>query len=128
MRLEAEKEDFIGATRAAVTDYVKGKYGTEPEFLWRKFPDFAVFRKKDNAKWYAVIMDVTRQKLGLDGQGKVDIIDVKCGYETKEIFKNFKGFLPAYHMNKEKWITVLLDGTVDLRLLSDLIDESYDLA
>ena len=37
------------------------------------------------------------------------------------------GFLPAYHMNKEKWITVLLDGTVDKAQIMDLLNMSYEL-
>lgn len=32
-----------------------------------------------------------------------------------------------YHMNKEHWITILLDGTVPKQKICDLIDISYDL-
>ena len=38
-----------------------------------------------------------------------------------------KGILPAYHMNKEHWITVLLDGSVEKQKIYDLIEISYDL-
>ena len=37
------------------------------------------------------------------------------------------GILPAYHMNKEHWITILLDGTVPEQKICDLIDISFDL-
>ena len=37
------------------------------------------------------------------------------------------GILPAYHMNKEHWITILLDGTVTIQKICDLIALSYDL-
>ena len=37
------------------------------------------------------------------------------------------GILPAYHMNKEHWITILLDGTVEKQKILDLIDISYEL-
>ena len=36
-----------------------------------------------------------------------------------------KGYLPGYHRNKAHWITVLLDGTVPLDNIKQLIDESY---
>lgn len=35
--------------------------------------------------------------------------------------------LPAYHMNKENWITILLDGTVSKGKICELIDISYEL-
>lgn len=38
-----------------------------------------------------------------------------------------KGFYPAYHMNKEHWITIFLDGSVDDEKILSLIDISYDL-
>ena len=33
-----------------IIDYVLDTYGDEPEFLWTKFPDNAVWRRKDNKK------------------------------------------------------------------------------
>jgi len=37
------------------------------------------------------------------------------------------GFLPGYHMNKEHWITMLMDGTVSEAKILDFLDMSYDL-
>lgn len=38
-----------------------------------------------------------------------------------------RGILPAYHMNKERWISVLLDGSVPLEQALALLDMSYAL-
>ena len=38
------------------------------------------------------------------------------------------GYLPAYHMNKKSWVTVILDGTVPLTEIKKLLDKSYTLA
>jgi len=35
------------------------------------------------------------------------------------------GIMPAYHMNKQHWITVLLDGTVQDEKVCNLIDMSF---
>jgi predicted DNA-binding protein (MmcQ/YjbR family) len=35
--------------------------------------------------------------------------------------------LPAYHLNKEHWTSVILDGTVPDKDIKRLIGESYDL-
>ena len=37
------------------------------------------------------------------------------------------GVLPAYHMNKNHWLTVLLDGTADDETVKALVDMSYAL-
>ena len=38
-----------------------------------------------------------------------------------------RAFWPAYHMNKDKWISVLLDGAVPQEEIFRLIDLSYQL-
>lgn len=63
--------------RDKIAKYLKKKYGTEPEYLWKRYPRFAVFRHEDNRKWYAAIMNVTPDKIGEMGCDEIDIIDVK---------------------------------------------------
>ena len=112
--------------RKEIFEYVKNQYGTIPEYLWSSSPDSAVLRHQ-NGKWYAVIMNVERSKLGLDGDGTVEIIDVKCDPEMTGMIIQTYGFLPGYHMNKQHWITILLDGTVGESKILDFLDMSYDL-
>lgn len=47
-----------------IIDYVRDTYGDELEYLWQKFPDNAVWRRKDNQKWYGAILTVSGLKLG----------------------------------------------------------------
>ena len=112
--------------REEIYEYVKKQYGTVPEYLWKESPESAVLRHK-NGKWYAVIMNVERSKLGLDGDDTVEIIDVKCDLEMTGIIIQTYGFLSGYHMNKRHWITILLDGTVGESKILDFLDMSYDL-
>ena len=37
------------------------------------------------------------------------------------------GFLPAYHMHKGHWISILLDGTVEKDRIFPLLDMSFAL-
>lgn len=113
--------------REDIYEFAAEQYGTEPEYLWMKFPDYAVLRHAENRKWYAIIMDVQRKKLGLSGDGFVDIMDIKCDPATAWSLLSEKGILPAYHMNKRNWITVLLDGTVEKDLLFSLLEMSFDI-
>ena len=112
--------------REEIFEYVKKQYGTIPEYLWSSSPDSAVLRHQ-NGKWYAVIMTVEKSKLGLNGDGAVEIIDVKCDPEMTGMIIQTYGFLPGYHMNKQHWITILLDGIVGESKILDFLDMSYDL-
>lgn len=113
--------------RSDIFGYVTEKYGTEPEYLWLKDPNSAVLRHSDNKKWYGIAMVVAKSKLGLDGDGKIDILNVKC--DPLFIGSEFmpEGILPAYHMNKKHWATIPLDGSVDIKIIKALLDSSYRL-
>ena len=112
--------------REKIFEYVKEQYGTLPEYLWRSSPDSAVLRHK-NGKWYAAVMSVEKSKLGLDGNDIVEILNVKCDPEMVGVIIQTYGFLPGYHMNKQHWITILLDGIVGESKILDFLDMSYDL-
>lgn len=113
--------------REEIIDFIKNEFGVTEEHLWINFPDFVVFRNKENKKWFAAIMDVEKSKLGLDGEGKVDIIDLKCDPMLIGSLIYNDGYLPAYHMSKKNWITVLLDGSVNANELKNLIHLSYEM-
>lgn len=113
--------------RKTVFDYVNKKYKSTPEYLWARDPESAVLRQGDNNKWYAVIMNVPKEKLGLIGTEKIEILNIKCDPEIIGSMRMIKGIFAGYHMNKENWISVLLDGSVDENMIFDLVDMSYDL-
>lgn len=112
--------------REEIFEYVKKQYETVPEYLWETSPKSAVLRHK-NGKWYAVLMQVEKSRLGLEEEGIVDVINVKCELDMVGLLTQTYGFLPGYHMNKKYWITMLLDGTVSEAKILDFLDLSYDL-
>lgn len=118
---------FCGSVTGQVILYVKEKYGDDPEFLWAKTPENAVFRHRGTLKWYGAILTVQRQKLGLVGDGTVEILDLKCDPTLIGSLRDGKTYLPAYHMNKEHWITILLDEAARLEEVYSLIDLSYNM-
>ena len=115
--------------RESVFGFAREQYDTEPEFLWRDSPDAGVLRHADNRKWFAVMMRVKRSRLGLDlaDDSTVDVLNVKCPSELIGSLRMQDGILPAYHMNKRHWVSVLLDGTVPLEEVCGLLDISFDL-
>ena len=112
--------------RQLVFDYIKKKYKVSAEYPWRRYDNSAVFRHADNRKWFALVMDVQKDKIGLAGTDYVDVINLKV---DDMIFRDMiirePGIMPAYHMNKIHWISVLLDGTVPKERVFDLIDISF---
>ena len=112
--------------REEIFQYVKEQYGTEPEYLWKKDPDSAVLRHK-NGKWYAIIMAVEKKTLGLEEDGKINILDVKCDPDLVGMLIQTYGFLPGYHMNKRHWITILLDESVSEAKTLDFLFMIYEL-
>ena len=112
--------------REEIFEYVKNQYGTVPEYLWETSPKSAVLRHK-NGKWYAVLMQVEKSRLGLEEESMVDIINVKCEPDMVGLLTQTYGFLSGYHMNKKYWITMLLDGRVSEAKILDFLDLSYDL-
>ena len=121
-----KKQELNFSFRKEIYDYVQNKYKTKIEFLWKRYPNYAVFRNNDNKKWYGVIMDIPYKNLGIEKEGIVDVLNVKV-YDmlSKEIFMQQDGILKSYHMSGN-WISVLLDGTTNFELVLDLIDQSFD--
>ena len=113
--------------RRQINDYIKDQYGVSPEFPWPRYNEHAVYRHKDNKKWFALIMDVGRDKLGLSGKKSVSVINLKIDdVILHDTIIRENGIMPAYHMNKLHWITVLLDGTVPSEKVCALLDISYN--
>ena len=105
---------------------IKKKYKVLPEYPWRKYDSNAVFRHADNKKWFALVMEVSGDKLGLRTTDLIDVINLKCDDAFfRDMLIQQKGIMPAYHMNKLHWITVLLDGTVSKNQVFDLIEASF---
>lgn len=112
--------------RKTVFAYIKKNYKISPECPWAKYDSNAVFRHSDNRKWFALVMEVGKDRLGLSGDGSVDVINLKIDdLMFRDMLLRERGILPAYHMNKKHWITVLLDGTVKADRVYELIDASF---
>ena len=111
-----------------VVEYIKNNYGDKLEYLWQKFPDYAIWRRKDNKKWYGVLMTLPKYKLDEKSKEKIDIINVRIEPEKIDSIVNNQNIYKGYHMNKKHWISVVLDNSIDNSLIYDLIDKSFILA
>lgn len=113
--------------KSNILRYAKEKFNTDPEYLWIKSPNSAILRHCDNSKWYALITNISKKKLGMTEEEFTDILNVKCDPLLICSLLNDKGFFPAYHMNKKNWITILLDGSVSEDKIFKLLASSFEL-
>lgn len=108
-------------------NYVQTAYGVKGDNPWQKDPESTVFRHIGNRKWFALVMRVKKHCIGVDSDEYIDIVNFKCDKVMVGSALGNKGFYPAYHMNKENWITVALDESAPDEKLRMLVDMSYEL-
>ena len=71
-----------------------------------------------NKKWFALIMNVNNKLY----------LNVKTDPNYSDILRNtYDYIIPAYHMNKEHWNTIIVDEKVDKTLVKEMIEQSYQL-
>lgn len=81
-------------------------------------PNWCVIRHKENNRVFAWIFEK-------DGHVW---INVKCDPQWRDFWRNaFQSVIPAYHLNKEHWNSIILDGTVPDQEIQRMIGESFDL-
>lgn len=113
--------------REEIEKYINENYDNLQEYPWDEYPNYTTFKHKNNKKWFDLIMNVPFEKLKINKEEITNIINLKNIPEMIGGLRMERGILPAYHMNKEHWITILLDGTVSKEKIFELIDVSYEL-
>lgn len=110
----------------SILAYASDQFGTQPDYPWGKDAGSTVLRHA-NRKWYALVIDVPAEKLGLPGGHIAHVLNVKTDPDDALFLKHQDGILPAYHMNKQHWVSVVLNNTVPDDVVRSLIDTSYRL-
>ena len=104
--------------RKQIIKYIQENYDAKPEYLWNDTPDAAIFRHENNRKWFALIMQVNDE----------EYLNVKTDPDYSDLLRNtYDYIIPAYHMNKEYWNTIIISQNVNKELVYELIDQSYEL-
>ena len=114
-------------TRAELFTYIADTYGITPDYPFEEDFVTAVFRHTGNRKWFAIAMRIPCGKLGLTGEGHMDVVNLKVSPEMIPSLVRESGVFPAYHMNKSHWVTAALDGTASDEMVAFLTGVSFDL-
>lgn len=113
--------------RDKLARHILERYGAAEEHLWERYPTSGIFRHSASRKWFALITEVDKSKLGIGGGGKITVVNLKGDPLDVSLLKAEPGFYPAYHMNKENWVSVDL-GSVEEERIKALLEVSFDLA
>ena len=104
-------------TRADIVEFCLGFPGAFEDY---PFDDgnWTVMRRQDTRRGFAWVFE---------RQGCI-WVNVKCDPDDALAFRNaYASVLPAYHMNKKHWNSIVLDGTVPDKEIAAMIETSYAL-
>ncbi len=110
------REDFF--------TYCFETYKTAPDYPFNDFNETAAFRHAETGKWYALVMTISKSKLGIHSEEITTVVNLKLPAEMFGSFTAADGVYPAYHMNKAHWISVDLGVATD-DTIKFLTDTSY---
>lgn len=117
--------EYSNVVTAQVVRYIGETYDVVPELLWKDSYSAAIRHKADK-KWFGIIMPaIAWKRMGVEREGVVDVMNVKCDPVVLPSLIDGHGILPGYHMNKQHWLTIVLDGSVPMEKIIWLIDASY---
>lgn len=109
-------------------DQINSTYQVELEFLWKKFPNNAVYRRADTHKWFGAILTTSTTKLGLEKDQQVEIIDLRAPVAELPDLLTTPHFYPGYHMNKKHWYSIILDDSISDEEVIKRVAASFSLA
>ncbi|PLX14080.1 MAG: MmcQ-like protein [Marinilabiliales bacterium] len=94
------------------------EYCLQKKLTTESFPfDDVTLVFKVNNKMFAIV--------SLDGDLRISL---KCDPEKAiELRERFPAVKAGYHLNKQQWNTINIDGSIDGLLLKEWIDDSYNL-
>ena len=111
-----------------IAEAIAEKYQVTPDFPWDDGPHSpsGVFRHNNNQKWFGLLMNLDRRLLQPNAsEENVDVLNLKADEARRDSTLRIPGVYPAYHMNHEKWISVILDGTIGDDIVLGLVEDSY---
>lgn len=122
-----DKTYFSSRQADRIASMIYKEFNDEPIFMFddKANKDTGVFKDPRSNKWYAIIMYISYQKLGIDRDEEVDVINVKLNEDMIDSLVENDGYHRAYHMNKKHWLTIRLDDTVDDEVIMALVDISH---
>ena len=114
--------------RTNAIEALERRFGTLHEAPWEDDPDSITFKTKLSKKWFAIMMRIPADRLGLKGRNLIDVANIKLPPDKINALIDNVHYFRAYHMNKTHWLSVKLDKDSDISEFLSLAEISYSLA
>ncbi|MBR1582098.1 MAG: MmcQ/YjbR family DNA-binding protein [Bacilli bacterium] len=111
-----------------IVEKIKNKFDEMPDFPFTDMDQYCIFRRQDNKKWYALFMNVKEKSIFKNSSEKfIDVLNIKIQEDKLDDLLKINGIREAYHMNKKKWVTILLNDLLDDETVLELVGISREL-
>lgn len=121
---------FHGDQANRLATWIDQEFHDHPAFVFKRLPDYAVFREPQSQKWYGLVMNILRARLTnkqATGKDRVEVIELRCPPKQRSALLQCDGIYPGYHLSRKNWICVTLDDTLTDADLKQLVQASRQL-
>lgn len=112
-------------TLAEIEDYLLSNFEAATDHSFEGDRTVTIFRRLDNNQRFAATKNVGCRSVNVERAGRIDILNVCVSPRIVATLREREGFRPAWRMNRNKWVTILLDGTVSDDEIRTYLDMSY---
>ena len=112
-------------TLAEIEDYILSSFEATTDHSFEGDPTVTIFRRLDNNQRFAATKNIGCRSVNVERAGRIDILNVSVNPRLVATLREREGFRPAWRMNRNKWVTILLDGTVPDEEIRSYLDMSY---
>lgn len=112
-------------TLAELEDYILSSFEATSDHSFEEDRTVTIYRRLDNNQRFAATKNVGCRSVNVERAGRIDILNVSVNPRLVAALREREGFRPAWRMNRNKWVTVLLDGTVSDDEIRTYLDMSY---
>ena len=129
---------FLHAQSNRIAARIFEQYGDRPDFPWKKFPHYGVFRHQATRKWYGLIMNIPPARLygrdplqrlrlqqSIAARPEIEILNLKMPANEIAAINTTDGIFPGYHLNAKYWVSVLLEDVLPDDRNMELTGTSY---
>jgi predicted DNA-binding protein (MmcQ/YjbR family) len=112
-------------TLKEVEDYILSHCEALSDHSFEEDPTVTIFRRADNNQRFAATKNVGRRSVDAGQSGRIDILNVSLEPRLVTSLREREGFRPAWRMNRNRWVTILVNGSVPDDEIRSYIDMAY---
>lgn len=128
--MTANTSDQVDVIARTLARWVDDRFEAPGHHLFKQYPEYTVFRHRNrdgsDGPWFLLVCNIDYRQIGVEHRtGEVFVAVVKADPRLVDELSDRPGYARGWHMNKSHWLSILLDGTVPMSDIHDLVRGSY---